>query len=46
MLQVARFILKSLNRVQRGGFKPVGDSIQYLTFLVNDHSFILDTDDL
>jgi acyl-CoA oxidase len=41
MLQVARYLLKSFNRIQRGSKKPLGDSVSYL----KSESFTLDTDD-
>ena len=30
MLQVARYLLKNLNRVQRGSKKNLGESVEYL----------------
>lgn len=44
MLQVARFLLKNLNRIQRGSKKPLGQSVEYLKALQGDR-FTLDTQD-
>ena len=45
MLQVARYLLKSYNRLQRGSPKPLGDSVTYMRHLNDSEIYTLDTDD-
>ena len=43
MLQVARFLLKSYNRLLRGSKKSLGESVEYIKAL-EEPCFTLDTD--
>jgi hypothetical protein len=45
MLQVARYLLKGLNRIQRGSKKELDATLQYLRLLEHNDKFTLDTDD-
>ena len=46
MLQVARYVLKSYNRVHRGSKKPLGKTVAYLKYSLDLEGMkSLDTDD-
>mgnify|MGYP007104984604 CR=1 FL=1 len=45
MLQVARYLIKTYNRIQRGSKKIIGVSVQYMKHLEKQTKFTLNTDD-